>query len=132
MKVMVVEEGEGELFFVCQALEALGAQIVRTGTLDEDKVVLNKVDMVIHKWSSFNADIETVQIRNLKEVDPNLVVVIFAPTQDVGDVRRRFPRELVADMRALEASQEARTAQAALREAEARRGLTQPRVSSNA
>ncbi|NLC59114.1 MAG: hypothetical protein GX774_19945 [Armatimonadetes bacterium] len=123
MKVMVVGEGEGELFFFCQALKALGAELIHAATLDEDKVVLHRVDMVVHRWSSFNADVQTVQIQNLKEADPNLVIVLFAPTQDVGAVRHRFPRELVADTRALEAAHAERTARAALQEARARRGM---------
>lgn len=121
MKVMVVEEGEGELFFVVQALEALGAEVVRSPSLDEDKVIVHKIDIVVHIWSEFTADVESVQVQALYEVDPDLMVIIFAPTNDVAMLRRKFRKALVADKRALDAASAARTAEAAVRELRQRR-----------
>lgn len=112
MKVMVVEEGEAALFFVCQALEALGAVIYRSPSLDEDKVLMCKIDAVLHIWSEFLAEVEATQLRNLKEAEPRLVEVIFCKAADVAHLRRQFKTELVADMKALEAPYAAHTAQA--------------------
>ena len=121
MKVMVVEEGEGALFFVCQALEALGVEIIRSPSPDEDKVLMYKIEAVIHIWSGFTAEIEMTRLRGLKEADPDLVLVIFAQPQDVPTLRRSFPNDLIAAVSAMEGPQAARAAQAMVQEVRKRK-----------
>lgn len=124
MNVMVVDDGEGAFFFLCQALEAKGARILHSPSLDEDKVLIHKIDVVVHVWSPFTAEVEMVQVENMKEVDSNLVVAIFARPEDVSVLRRKWPRDLVADRRALDEAHAARTAEALVREVGARRPQT--------
>ncbi|HEX3000440.1 MAG TPA: hypothetical protein VHR86_09430 [Armatimonadota bacterium] len=121
MNIMVVEEGQSALVFVSHTLEALGAKIVMSPTLDEDKIFTHKVDAVLHLWSSFTADIARVQLQNMREADPNLVVILFARAEEVPFLRREFKGMLVADVHALEAAQAGRTAGAILKEVRARR-----------
>ncbi|MBI3947204.1 MAG: hypothetical protein HY321_14860 [Armatimonadetes bacterium] len=121
MNVMVVDKGEGDLFYLCRALEAAGARIINSLTIDEDKVLVHRVDAVVHEWSAFTADAERVQLENLKELDPDLVLAVFARPEDVGALRRRWPRDLVADRRALDERFADRTAEALVREIRARR-----------
>ncbi len=68
-----------------------------------------------------------VQILAIKEVDPDLVVVIFAQPNDVPALRHLFRNELIADARSLEGPQAPRTAQALMREVQARRAAATAR-----
>ncbi len=121
MNVMVVEATEGEFHFIRQALESAGARVFPSPTLDEDHVIVHKIDAVVHMWSGFTADIETVQVNNMKEVDPKLVMVLFGEPAAVPDLRRRFPRDLVADKRAMSEEYAAPTVQALIRQVRAKR-----------
>ncbi|MDH7569314.1 MAG: hypothetical protein QHJ73_06980 [Armatimonadota bacterium] len=122
MNVMIVSDGAGDFYFLQRFLEELGAQVIYSPSLDEDKVITRKIDAVVHAWSGFLSDVERVQIQNILETSPPPVVALFAQPQDVNALRRTFPGQLVAEMKALEEPYARRTAEALMREVQKRRG----------